>query len=191
MIFRLDDIEDQGNTDRPNNAIMQHFIDRNHKLSAEIVVNDFGNSGTRVNVFKTVKQGYDSGLFELGIHGWNHVSHSQLTEQQQKDDFARAKNKLISLFNDANLRLFVPPFNEFNSGTIKAMAENKLDIFSTSYSSERATTNTYKVSNSLETHNSIIQLSEVTVFDNDAGQYQKRRVSHIPFDISLFAMMPP
>ena len=122
---------------------MQHFIERNHKLSAEIVVNNFGNSGTSGNVLKTVKQGYDSGLFELGIHGFNHVSHSQLTEQQQKDDFAKAKNKLVSLFSDPNVRLFLPPLNEFNSGTIKAMAENKLDIFSTSYSSERATTNKY------------------------------------------------
>lgn len=127
----------------------------------------------------------------MGIHGFNHVSHSQLTEQQQKDDFAKAKNKLVSLFSDPNVRLFLPPLNEFNSGTIKAMAENKLDIFSTSYSSERATTNTYKVSNSFETDNSIIQLSEVTVFDNNAGQYEKRRVYDVPFDISLLAMIPP
>jgi peptidoglycan/xylan/chitin deacetylase (PgdA/CDA1 family) len=191
VIFRLDDVEDQGNTDKPNVAIMQHFIDRNHKLSAEVVVNKFGNSGTNANLFKTVKQGYDSGLFELGIHGWEHVRHSQLSAEQQKNDFAKSKNKLISLFNDPDLRLFVPPFNDFNSDTIKAMAENKLDIFSSSYSSERLTTNTYKVSNSFETDNSIIQLSEVTVFDNAAGQYEKRRVYHVPFDISLFNMIPP
>jgi peptidoglycan/xylan/chitin deacetylase (PgdA/CDA1 family) len=62
-----------------------------------------------------VKQGYDSGLFELGIHGWEHVRHSQLSAEQQKNDFAKSKNKLISLFNDPDLRLFVPPFNDFNS----------------------------------------------------------------------------
>lgn len=191
VIFRLDDIEDQGNADKPNTAIMQYFIERNHKLSAEIVVNDFGNSGTSGNVYRTVKQGYDSGLFELGIHGFEHVRHSQLSAEQQKNDFARAKNKLIMLFNDPNLRLFVPPFNDFNSDTIKAMAENELDIFSTSYSSERRTPNVYKVSNSFETDNSIIQLSEVTVFDNDTSQYLKRRVYHVPFDISLFNMIPP
>jgi hypothetical protein len=71
------------------------------------------------------------------------------------------------------------------------MAENELDIFSSSYSSERNTANIYKISNSFETDNSIIQLSEVTVFDNDTNQYLKRRVYHVPFDISLFAMMPP
>ncbi|MFL6503267.1 MAG: polysaccharide deacetylase family protein, partial [Nitrososphaera sp.] len=191
MIFRLDDVEDHGNADQPNIAIMNYFISKNHKLSSEIIVNNFGNSGINGNVYKTVKQGYDSGLFELGIHGFNHVRHSQLSEEQQKSDFAKAKNKLISLFNDPNLRLFVPPFNDFDSDTIKAMAENKLDIFSSSYSSERLTPNVYKVSNSFETDNAIIQLSEVTVFDNDTGQYMKRRVYHVPFDISLFNMIEP
>ncbi|MFL6525205.1 MAG: polysaccharide deacetylase family protein [Nitrososphaera sp.] len=191
VIFRLDDVEDHGNADQPNIAIMNYFISKNHKLSSEIIVNNFGNSGINGNVYKTVKQGYDSGLFELGIHGFNHVRHSQLSEEQQKSDFAKAKNKLVSLFNDPNLRLFVPPFNDFDSDTIKAMAENKLDIFSSSYSSERLTPNVYKVSNSFETTNSIIQLSEVTVFDNDTGQYMKRRVYHVPFDISLFNMIEP
>ncbi|MFL6503453.1 MAG: polysaccharide deacetylase family protein [Nitrososphaera sp.] len=191
VIFRLDDIADEGNSDKPNIAIMQHFIDKNHKLSAEIIVNNFGNLGTNGNVYKTVKQGYDAGLFELGIHGFNHVHHSQLSEQQQKSDFSKAKNKLISLFNDPNLRLFVPPFNDYDSDTIKAMAENKLDIMSSSYSSERTTTNTYKVSNTFETDNSIIQLSEVTVFDGDTGHYLKRRIYHVPFDISLFNMVKP
>ncbi|MFL6480581.1 MAG: polysaccharide deacetylase family protein [Nitrososphaera sp.] len=191
VIFRLDDISDEGNSDKPNIAIMQHFIDKNHKLSAEIIVNNFGNLGTNGNVYKTVKQGYDAGLFELGIHGFNHVHHSQLSEQQQKSDFSKAKNKLISLFNDPNLRLFVPPFNDYDSDTIKAMAENKLDIMSSSYSSERTTTNTYKVSNTFETDNSIIQLSEVTVFDGDTGHYLKRRIYHVPFDISLFNMVKP
>jgi peptidoglycan/xylan/chitin deacetylase (PgdA/CDA1 family) len=191
VIFRLDDLEDQGNTDKPNVAIMQHFIDNNHKLSAEIIVNKFGNSGTNGNVYKTVKQGYSDGLFELGIHGFDHVHHSQLSEEQQSSDFGKAKNKLMSLFSDPNLRLFVPPFNDYDSDTIKAMAENKLDIFSSSYTSERTTTNIYKVSNSFETDNSVIQLSEVTVLDNDTGQYLKRRIYHVPYDISLYNMIEP
>jgi hypothetical protein len=34
-------------------------------------------------------------------------------------------------------------------------------------------------------------LSEVTIFDNDTGQYLKRRVYHVPFEISLFNMIQP
>ena len=191
VIFRLDDIEDQGNSDVPNNAIMQHFISQNHKLSTEIIVNNVGNAGTPDRIVQTVKQGYDAGLFELGIHGFNHIHHSQLTEYEQSTDLGKAKSKLISLIGDPNLRLFVPPFNDFSSDTIKAMAENKLDIFSTSYTSERITTNVYKASNSFQTDNSIIQLSEVIVFDNENSQYIKTRVYHVPFDISLYNMIEP
>jgi peptidoglycan/xylan/chitin deacetylase (PgdA/CDA1 family) len=191
VIFRLDDVEDLGGFDKPNIAIMQHFIDKNHKLSTEIVVNDFGNSGTNGNVYKTVKQGYDAGLFELGIHGFNHVQHSQLSEEQQISDFENSKNKLTSLFGNPNLRLLVPPFNDFDSDTIKAMAETELDIFSSSYQSERTATNVYKVSNSFQTDNSVIQLSEVTVLDSDTGQHLKRRIYHVPYDISLYNMIPP
>jgi len=191
VIFRLDDVEDQGNTDTPNTAIMQHFISTNHKLSTEIIVNNFGNAGPSAKVFKVVKQGYDAGLFELGIHGFDHVHHSQLSEEKQSTDFGKAKSKLISLMGDPSLRLFVPPFNDFNSDTIKAMAENKLDIFSTSYTSERITTNVYKTSNSFQTDNSIIQLSEVVVFDNESSQYLNTRVYHVPYDISLYNMIEP
>jgi peptidoglycan/xylan/chitin deacetylase (PgdA/CDA1 family) len=160
-------------------------------LSAQIIVNKFGNLGTGASVFSTVKQGYDEGLFEVGIHGFNHIRHSQVSEEQQSTDFESAKTKLKLLFNDPNLRIFTPPFNDFDSNTIRAMAENSMDIFSSSYTSERTTTNVYKVSSSFQTDNSIIQLSEVTVFDNDSRQHLKRRIYHVPFDISIFNMIEP
>lgn len=94
-----------------------------------------------------------------------------MSEDEQTSYFGKAKSKLISLMGDPNLRLFLPPFNDYNSATIKAMAENDPDIFSTSYTSERTTTNVYKVSNSFEMENSIIQLSEVTVFDNQSSAF--------------------
>ena len=191
VIFRLDDIEDNGNTNNPSTAIMDYFIGQGHKLSAEIVVNRFGNSGINGQVYQAVKQGYEDGLFELGIHGFDHVRHSQLTKDVQSTHFATAKGKLASLMNDPDLRLFVPPFNDFNSDSIRAMAENELDIFSTSYSSERTTTNIYKTSSSFETDNSIIQLSEVTVFDESSSQNVKRRVYHVPFEVSVLSMIEP
>jgi peptidoglycan/xylan/chitin deacetylase (PgdA/CDA1 family) len=155
----------------PNDAIIQHFIGNNHKLSGAIVVNKFGNAEPSGNILKTVKQGYDAELFELGIHGFDHIHHSQLSEDEQTNYFGKAKSKQISLMGDPNLRLFLPPFNDYNSATVKAMAENDPDIFSTSYTSERTTTNVYKVSNSFEIENSIIQLSEVTVFDNQSSAF--------------------
>src|SRR5919108_2538034 len=183
VIFRLDDVVD-GGKNVPMTAIMDHFIKENKKLSPDMVVSLFGNSAPNGLVFKKVKEGYDKGLFELGVHGYRHVRHSQLSLQEQRDDFTNAKNKLLSLLGD-DARLFGAPFNEFNADTIKAMAESGLDIFSTSYYYERITTNPYKVSTSYTTDNSIIQLSEVTITDSETGDNIKRRIYHVPFDISL------
>ena len=187
VIFRLDDVAD-GSINVPMTAIMDHFINENKKLSPDIVVSQFGNSAPNGQVFKKVKEGHDKGLFEIGVHGYRHVKHSQLSLQEQTNDFTNAKNKLLSLLGD-DARLFGAPFNEFNADTIKAMAESGLDIFSTSYNKESTTTNPYKVSSSYTTDNSIIQLSEVTITDSQTGEHTKKRIYHVPFDISLFDLI--
>jgi peptidoglycan/xylan/chitin deacetylase (PgdA/CDA1 family) len=191
VIFRLDDIEDQGNSDVPNTAIMQYFIANGYRLMTDLIVSRFGNLGPSGTVYQTVQQGYNAGLFELGIHGYNHVQYAQLTEQQQSSDFAAAKSKLNSLFSNPSLRVVGPPFNSFDSDTIKATAENNLDIFTTSYNTESSTSNIYKVSNSYQTDNSVIELSQVTVHDNSSGQYVKRNIYHVPFNISFLELIQP
>jgi peptidoglycan/xylan/chitin deacetylase (PgdA/CDA1 family) len=183
VIFRLDDVVD-GGKNVPMTEIMNHFISKNKKLSPDMVVSQFGNSAPNGLVFKKVKEGHDKGLFEIGVHGYRHVKHSELSLQEQTNDFTNAKNKLLSLLGD-DARLFGAPFNEFNADTIKAMAQSGLDIFSTSYYYERITTNPYKVSTSYTTDNSIIQLSEVTITDSQAGELTKKRIYHVPFDIAL------
>src|SRR5919109_315737 len=188
VIFRLDDVVDGGGLDVPMTAIMDHFISENKKLSPDIVVSEFGNSAPNGLVFNKVKEGHDKGLFEIGVHGYRHVKHSELSLQEQRDDFTNAKNKLLSLLGD-DARLFGAPFNEFNADTIRAMAESGLDIFSTSYHYESTITNPYKVSTSYTTDNSIIQLSEVTITNTETGEHTKKRIYHVPFDISLFNLI--
>ncbi|MDQ4066894.1 MAG: polysaccharide deacetylase family protein, partial [Thermoproteota archaeon] len=187
VIFRLDDVED-GGINVPNSAIMDHFISENKKFSPLMVVSQFGNSAPNGLVFNKVKEGYDKGLFEIGVHGYRHVRHSQLSLQEQRDDFTNAKNKLLSLLG-SDARIFGAPYNEFNADTIRAMAESGLDIFSTSYSYENRVTNPYKVSTSYTTDNSIIQLSEVTVNNTETGELTNKRIYHVPFDISLFDLI--
>lgn len=60
----------------------------------------------------------------------DHVKYSQLTEQQQKDHFDQANNKVMSLFGAKST----------NPSAIKAMAESGLDIISISYFYESSTT---------------------------------------------------
>ncbi len=188
VIFRLDDVSDGGNT-VPMIAIMDHFINKNKKLTPNIVVSEFGNPASNGLVFKKVKEGHDKGLFEIGIHGYRHLRYSELSLQEQRDDFTNAKNRLLSLLGNDDARLLGAPFNEFNADTIKAMAESGLDMLSSSYYYEQNTTNPYKVSTSYTTGNSIIQLSGFTITDSQTGEHTRKRIYHVPFDISLQYLM--
>ncbi len=186
-IFRLDDVND-GNNGVVRSAILGHFINENKKLIAAIIVNDFGNSESDGTVFAKVKEGYEKGLFELAIHGWNHIRYSELTEQQQKQDFMRANNKLLSLFGNKS-SIFIPPFNAFSSDTIKAMAESGLDTLSTSYFEEDKTSNPYKLTNLSVTNNSKIQLSQIKVNNPDSMQIINKTIYHVPYDIALLGLI--
>ena len=187
VIFRLDDVGDYG-ANQVQSSIMDHFISENKKLIVAIILNDFGNLGPDGVVYAKVKEGYDKGLFELGIHGWNHIKYSDLTEGQQLDSFIEANRKLQSLFGNKS-RIFVPPFNEFNSGTVQAMGKAGLNIFSTSYQKEDRTPNPYKVSNRFITNNSKIQMSEANIYDSSSSHTIKEPVYHVPFDTSYLELI--
>ena len=182
VIFRVDDIGDFGKN-KVQSAILDHFITDNKKLSVGIVLNSFGNLGSDGIVYTKVKEGYEKGLFELAIHGLNHLNYSGLTEKQQNEDFIEANNKLQLLFGNKS-RIFIPPFNQFSSDTLKAMAESGLDIFSTSYWEESKTLNPYKVPTLFKTNGSKLQLSEVNVNESDSRQTLKK-IYHVPFNTSL------
>jgi peptidoglycan/xylan/chitin deacetylase (PgdA/CDA1 family) len=186
-IFRLDDIDDSSKS-KVRSAILGHFTSENKKLVAAIILSRFGNLASDGSVYTKVKEGFDKGLFQLAIHGWNHTKYSKLTEEQQKQDFIDANNKLLSLFGNKS-RIFAAPFNEFNSDTIKAMAESGLDIFSATYFQEYRTPNPYKVPGLFVTSNSKIQLSEVNITDSDSKQILKKTIYHVPFDISLLHLL--
>jgi peptidoglycan/xylan/chitin deacetylase (PgdA/CDA1 family) len=182
-VFRLDDLEDNS-LNNPMVSIMDQFISHDKQLNTDIIVSRIGNVGPSGKVLTKIQEGHQKGLFELGIHGWDHIKYWSLTEAQQRDHFTQANSKLQSLFGDKS-RVFGAPFNAFDSNTIKAMAESGLDTLSTGYDEEAATTNIYKVSDSFTTDNSIIPLSEVTYNDPTTGQHIKREMYHVPFSVSI------
>jgi peptidoglycan/xylan/chitin deacetylase (PgdA/CDA1 family) len=186
-IFRLDDIEDNSKS-KVETAILGHFIDKGKKLVTAIIVNRFGNLASDGTVYAKVKEGYDKGLFQLAIHGWNHVRYSNLTEEQQKQDIINSNNKLLSLFGNKS-RIFAPPFNAFDSDTIEAVAESGLNIFSASVDEEAKTINPYKLSTLLTTNNSKLGLSEVNATSSDGRLPLMKEIYHIPFSTSLLDLM--
>jgi peptidoglycan/xylan/chitin deacetylase (PgdA/CDA1 family) len=187
VIFRLDDIDDSSKS-KLRSTILDHFISENKKLVTAIILSKFGNMASDGTVYAKVKQGYDKGLFQLAIHGWNHDKYTELTEEQQKKDFINANNKLLSLFGNKS-RIFAPPFNEFNSYTISAMANSGLDILSSSSYREDRATNPYKVQSLFSTSNSKIQLSEVNSNGSDKAGTVMKTIHHIPLEISLLSLI--
>jgi peptidoglycan/xylan/chitin deacetylase (PgdA/CDA1 family) len=132
VIFRLDDVADD-NRAAPAMAVMDTFLSRNQDLSLGIIMNHFGNNS---RLLGRVVEGYNRGLFELDIHGWNHVDYTTLSPDMQASTLALAKGKMYKLFGDTP-NVFIPPGNNFNNDTIKAMEHSNLTIISSDESHER------------------------------------------------------
>jgi peptidoglycan/xylan/chitin deacetylase (PgdA/CDA1 family) len=177
VIFELDDVTDSGFTN-VQVAVMNEFIARNKPLQVYPIVEKFGNLGPDHMVLSKVREGYEKGLFYVGIHGWQHVKYSELSEATQREHFTKAQDKLQSL-SFPKSKVFDAPHTTFNQYTIKVMAELGMDTISASVYQERLTYNPYKVSTSYHTDNSIVHLSEVPVTDPPTKVY------HTPYRVSI------
>jgi peptidoglycan/xylan/chitin deacetylase (PgdA/CDA1 family) len=123
VVFRMDDIQDYW-VRAGQLATMNQFLAKNQSVTLGIIMNAIGNDSEIVN---KVKQGKDSGLFELGVHGWNHTYYTPLSEQEQTNSMYDSNTKMIALFGNAS-EIFFPPFDAFNDGTINAMKQAGMKI---------------------------------------------------------------
>jgi peptidoglycan/xylan/chitin deacetylase (PgdA/CDA1 family) len=125
VIFRMDDVQDfwdvQGQL-----APMDLFISKNQTLSLGLIMHAVGNDSKIVN---KVREGYQKGLFELALHGWDHIDYTQLSEQKQRDSLQKANEKMSYLFGTTS-RIFIPPNDPFNNDTLKAMGQLGIQILS-------------------------------------------------------------
>jgi peptidoglycan/xylan/chitin deacetylase (PgdA/CDA1 family) len=118
VVFRLDDIQDYW-ISSAQLAVMNQFKLKNQSLTLGIIMNSIGNDSEIIN---NVKQGSDSGLFELAVHGWNHAYYTQLSQEEQKKSLIDSSTKMIRLFGKTS-EIFIPPFDAFNDDTINAMKQ--------------------------------------------------------------------
>jgi peptidoglycan/xylan/chitin deacetylase (PgdA/CDA1 family) len=130
IVFRTDDIQDYW-IKSGQLAVMNQFIFKNQSLTLGIIMNAVGNDSEIVN---KVKQGKDSGLFELAVHGWNHTDYRKLSEGEQAKSMYDANRKMIALFGNAS-EIFAPPYDAFNNDTINAMKQVDMKILSVNRSS--------------------------------------------------------
>jgi peptidoglycan/xylan/chitin deacetylase (PgdA/CDA1 family) len=125
VVFRFDDIQDYYLTDAQV-AMMNLFISKNQSLSLGLIMNHIGNDSKIIN---KVHEGDQKGLFELALHGWNHVDYTKISEQEQKDTLFKANEKMQKLFGHKS-QIFIPPYDIFNNNTLKAMGQLGLKIVS-------------------------------------------------------------
>lgn len=127
VVMRMDDVQDYW-INNAQTTVMDLFLTKNMKMSPALIMNYFGSDPVVVN---KVRQGGDLGLFEYTIHGWNHVDYTTLSLSQQDSTLKQASDKLFSLYG-VRSKIFIPPYNQFNTDTLQAMKNNSFNIISSS-----------------------------------------------------------
>ena len=180
VVFRLDDIQDYWITSGQL-EVMSQLTSRNQSLTLGIIMGIIGNDSDLVS---KVKQGSDSGLFELAVHGWNHTDHTKLTEEEQRNSMYDSNRKMSSLFGNTS-EIFIPPYNAFNDGTINAMKQADMKILNGNESSidelELKSNNESQTLSSLPVQSKNISYIPSTIAFKDYydGQYIQSSVQNI------------
>ena len=103
---------------------MDLFISKGDKLSLGVIMNDIGNDS---RILEKIREGNEKGLFELTLHGWNHVDYTTLTDEEQKDSLRMADEKMEELFGNKS-SIFFPPYGEFDNATVDSVKNNSIRI---------------------------------------------------------------
>ena len=168
VVFRFDDVHDNW-LRSAQIQVMNTFLAKNQSLSVGIVMNATGSDG---QILQKIKEGQGKGLFELGIHGWNHVDYTKLSEQDQKKTLDLANNKMQTLFGIKS-NVFIPPYGKFNNSTLVAISDSRIGILSAGSSPINDNRFIWSPSISYEPY-SILQFPDTTGFmDETDGTWQK------------------
>lgn len=126
VAIRIDDIQDFWLW---NNQllILDYLISENIKATLGIIPKNFGNDSLIVNA---VNIGWNAGLFEIALHGWGDENFSKLSYEQQLELIKKGKEKLNAIFGKLELVTFIPPFNQFNEDTLKALKNQDFKVIS-------------------------------------------------------------
>jgi len=127
VAFRLDDVQDYWLNEVQVN-IMNSFEKRNLPLTIGIIGNEIGEDPYIVSY---LNQSISKNLMEIANHGWNHEDFTEFDQNTQSLLIKQTNKKLQKIFGVAP-NVFIPPYNEFDNGTISAMKENHITHFSSS-----------------------------------------------------------
>jgi peptidoglycan/xylan/chitin deacetylase (PgdA/CDA1 family) len=193
IIFRMDDIQDYW-LSSVQTAVMDLFLSKNQSISLGLIMHAVGNDS---KIVSKAKDGLDKGLFELDLHGYDHIDYTKLNEKAQTNSLYQANAKMQKLFGIKSI-VFIPPFDVFNNDTIRAMKEDGIRIISSAAHEENSfnqnksifTAKNHEDTNNGETmmittRNNNNYNSDVSAKDNNnkTSQTSYQVVYHIPATI--------
>jgi peptidoglycan/xylan/chitin deacetylase (PgdA/CDA1 family) len=127
VVFRMDDLQDYWIRTAQITA-MNLFLSKHIPLSLAIIMNSIGNDSQVVDKIREGSKGPNA-LFELTLHGWDHVNYADLSEKEQADTLKKANDKMLQLFGNKS-NIFVTPYGSFDADTNKAMNNVGVHILS-------------------------------------------------------------
>jgi peptidoglycan/xylan/chitin deacetylase (PgdA/CDA1 family) len=131
VVFRMDDVQDSF-VDVAQVAAMNIFISKGQPLSLGLIMNHIGNDS---KITGKIGEGSQLGLFELGLHGWDHIDYTKLSYSEQRETLDLANKKMKRIFGNIS-EIFISPYGYFNNNTLKAMNELGIRILSATIYSE-------------------------------------------------------
>ena len=143
VAFRLDDFTDTSLT-MIKIQIVETFYQKNIPLTIGIVGDRFGENEEFVNyVLEKIMD--DNFELEVGNHGWKHENFSNLDIHKQSDLLKKTNDKVEKTLG-IRPKVFIPPYNQFNSDTLEALRHNEMRYYSAG--AKKNSTVQYQLSNS-------------------------------------------
>jgi len=131
VICRMDDIQDYW-LQAAQLSLMDLFVKRNQNLSLGLIMNRIGND---TKLIDKLKEGNSKKLFELCLHGWDHLDYTKLNEEEQEHSLRKANEKMATMFGHSS-SVFISPYGLFDKSAIKAMKNIGLRVLSANGSAE-------------------------------------------------------
>ena len=175
VVFRMDDIQD--NWIRAAQITgMNLFLSKHVPLSLAIIMGSIGNDSQVVNKIREGLKKAPNSMFELAIHGWDHVNYANLTEREQTDTLRKANDKMLQLFGNKS-NIFITPYGPFDTDTNKAMNKVGIQILSSALVNEEQFDGGASISYANGFSDSISKISKIQYVPNNANN-NNRTISY-------------
>lgn len=164
VIFRMDDANSEFLTNVQIH-VMDEFILKNQSLSLGLIMHKIHPVSP---VTEKIKEGQQKGLFELDLHGWDHVDYAQLSSEEQLGTLQQANDKMNTIFGQHS-QVFIPPYNKFNGDTIGVLKSVGVRIFSADTSSDKTPYFIANGKNMSKSNLVLYHLPAMSTFKSDNG----------------------